>query len=143
MSTVGEIERITQNRIVKLFKNSLGYNYLGNWEERLNNSNIEEDLLKDYLVNTAKYSEALANKAIYELGKEARNYDRNLYQNNKQVYQLLRYGKEVKTNPSDRYQRVHFINWEHPETNHFAFAEEVTIRNKREKRMELILSMKM
>jgi len=39
---VGQIERKTQNRIVTLFQDRLGYNYLGNWEERQNNSNIEE-----------------------------------------------------------------------------------------------------
>ena len=37
---IGEIEHLTQNRIVKLFQDRLGYQYLGNWEDRLNNSNI-------------------------------------------------------------------------------------------------------
>ena len=41
MSQVGQIERITQNRVVKLFKEQLGYTYLGNWEFRQNNSNID------------------------------------------------------------------------------------------------------
>ena len=40
MNQVGQIERLTQNRIVKLFQNNLNYTYLGNWEERLDNSNI-------------------------------------------------------------------------------------------------------
>lgn len=35
MGNVGDIERITQNRVVKLFKEKLGYTYLGNWEESL------------------------------------------------------------------------------------------------------------
>lgn len=39
---VGQIERKTQNRIIKLFCEQLGYTYLGNWEDRLANSNIEE-----------------------------------------------------------------------------------------------------
>ena len=42
MSNIAQIERHTQNRIVKLFTEQLGYVYLGNWEERANNSNIEE-----------------------------------------------------------------------------------------------------
>ena len=42
MSKVGQIERATQNRIVQLFQEQLHYDYLGNWEERENNSNIEE-----------------------------------------------------------------------------------------------------
>jgi len=40
--TVGQPERATQNRIIKLFKDELGYTYLGNWEDRIDNSNIEE-----------------------------------------------------------------------------------------------------
>ena len=42
MSAVGQAERHTQNRIVKLFRERLSYEYLGNWEDRLNNSNIEK-----------------------------------------------------------------------------------------------------
>ena len=34
MSTIGEIERLTQNRIIRLFREDLGYRYLGNWEDR-------------------------------------------------------------------------------------------------------------
>ena len=49
MTNVGQTERITQNRIVQLFKNQLHYEYLGYWEERDNNSNIEEAELRRYL----------------------------------------------------------------------------------------------
>jgi len=41
MNNIGQIERETQNRIIKLFKEQLGYTYYGNWEEREKNSNIE------------------------------------------------------------------------------------------------------
>lgn len=44
-SKVGQIERITQNRVVQLFQNQLNYTYLGNWEDRPNNSNIEESIV--------------------------------------------------------------------------------------------------
>ena len=64
MTSVGQIERATQNRVVELFQRLLGYEYLGNWEERDNNSNIEEAELKKYLLGTGKYSEELINKAI-------------------------------------------------------------------------------
>jgi len=40
MTTVGQIERLTQNRVVALFQKQLDYDYLGNWEDRENNSNI-------------------------------------------------------------------------------------------------------
>ena len=34
MSSVGQIEKKTQQRVVKLFRDALGYRDLGNWEER-------------------------------------------------------------------------------------------------------------
>ena len=49
MSKVGQLEWVTQNRAVKLFQEKLDYRYLGNWENREDNSNIEEDILTDYL----------------------------------------------------------------------------------------------
>ena len=138
MSNIAQIERHTQNRIVKLFQEKMGYSYLGNWEERTINSNIEEEELKKYLTK-AGYSEELSKRAIYHLQSEARNNDRNLYNNNKEVYKLLRYGKEVSANAADRYQRVQYINWNEPEKNDFAIAEEVTILGNREKRPDIVL----
>ena len=116
MNNAAQIERITQNRIVKLFQEKLNYRYLGNWEERNNNSNIEEEVLKQHLTK-AGYANELIKRAIYHLQAEARNNDRNLYGNNKEVYKLLRYGKEVSANAADRYQRVQYINWNEPEKN--------------------------
>jgi type I restriction enzyme R subunit len=139
MSSIGQAERVTQNRIIHLFCEQLGYYFLGNWEDRPDNSNIEEELLRNYLVNMAGYPEELVKRAIYKLQNEARNYDRNLYGNNKEVYKLLRYGVEVTANPGDRYQRLHFINWAEPEENDFAIAEEVTIQGNREKRPDIVL----
>ena len=139
MDTIGQIERITQNRIIKIFREQLGYQYLGNWEDRLNNSNIEEGLLRHYLVSKAGYPEELVKRAIYKLQSEARDFGRNLYGNNKEVYKLLRYGQEVTANPGDKYQRLHFINWAEPEENDFAIAEEVTIQGNREKRPDIVL----
>ena len=45
MNTVGQIERKTQDRVVTLFQDQLGYDYLGNWSDRPSNRNIEETLL--------------------------------------------------------------------------------------------------
>ena len=139
MNQVGQIERLTQNRIVKLFQDNLKYTYLGNWEDRLDNSNIEENLLSNYLIKKAGYPEDLARRAINEIITESRNYDKSLYENNKKIYSLLRYGHETKSNPSERYQRVHYINWEEPEKNEFAVAEEVTFLGNREKRPDIVL----
>ena len=139
MNHVGQIERLTQNRIVKLFKDNLKYSYLGNWEERIDNTNVEENLLLNYLTKNAGYSEDLAKRAINEIKTESRNYDKSLYENNKKIYSLLRYGHETKSSPSERYQRVHYINWEEPEKNEFAIAEEVTFLGNREKRPDIVL----
>jgi type I restriction enzyme, R subunit len=42
--TLGQIERKTQQRVVKLFREVLGYDYFGNWTDREGNANIEPDL---------------------------------------------------------------------------------------------------
>ena len=42
VSTVGQPERATQDRVVALFRDELGYRYLGDWTDRDGNSNIEE-----------------------------------------------------------------------------------------------------
>ena len=34
LNKIAQIERHTQNRIVKLFQEKMGYSYFGNWEER-------------------------------------------------------------------------------------------------------------
>ena len=142
MNNVGQIERLTQNRIIKLLtdKNTgLGYRYLGNWEDRPENKNIEESILKSYLLEKAGYSEELVKRAIYKLQNASLNYDRSLYENNKEVYKLLRYGVEVTASAGDRYERVHFINWKESVKNDFAIAEEVTILGNREKRPDIVL----
>ncbi|MEO8085546.1 MAG: hypothetical protein ABI763_01930 [Bacteroidota bacterium] len=77
METISQIERITQNRIVKLFTEQLGYQYLGNWEDRPNNSNIEEGIVRDYL-KVKGYSETLINHALDKLRIAAKNYNENL-----------------------------------------------------------------
>lgn len=126
MTTIGQIERITQNRIVKLFKEELGFTYLGNWEERKNNSNIEDEILTAHLRKRG-YNTAQITKAIYELKTTATNFSDSLYTTNKNVYALLRYGADVKTEVGTNTEKVKFIDWENPEENDFAIAEEVTI----------------
>lgn len=42
---VGQPERATQNRVIALFRDELGYCYLDDWTDRDANSNIEEGLL--------------------------------------------------------------------------------------------------
>lgn len=139
MSKVGQIERATQNRIVQLFQEQLQYEYLGNWEEREGNSNIEEAELRKFL--QTKYSDELINKAIFALKKEANiNTNDDLYTANKEVYSMLRYGTSKKVDAINRPEHVDFIDWENPLNNHFAIAEEVTLkRGGKERRPDIVL----
>ena len=138
MSKVGQKERATQNRIVQLFQEQLQYDYLGNWEEREGNSNIEEAELRKFLQN--KYSDELINKAIFALKKEANiNTNDDLYTANKEVYSMLRYGTSKKVDAIKRPEHVDFIDWENPQNNNFAIAEEVTIKGAKERRPDIVL----
>lgn len=40
MSHYDPPERITQNRVIRLLREALGYEYLGNWMERPGNSRL-------------------------------------------------------------------------------------------------------
>ncbi|OOP57920.1 MAG: restriction endonuclease subunit R [Candidatus Brocadia carolinensis] len=133
------MERATQNRVVQLFKNQLDYDYLGNWEDRPNNNNIEEAILRKYLRERKHYNNTLINKALYELGKAANNLSDGLYSANKKVYQLLRYGVKVKAEAGKNDETVELVDWKHPLENEFAIAEEVTIQGNHEKRPDIVL----
>ena len=137
--SVGQKERKTQNRIVELFRDRLKYKYLGNWEDRENNSNIAEGQLRDYLESTKKYSDKMIEKAITRLKKIAGKQQSILYDLNKEVYGRLRYGVSLREELGEQSRTVHFIDWVYPENNHFAIAEEVTIKGKRTKRPDIVL----
>lgn len=138
MRIIGQPERHTQNRIVQLFKEQLHYTYLGNWEDRYSNQNIEESLLQNFLAEQG-HIQVLITRAIKQLKDAASDPNESLYNNNKNVYSLLRYGAKVKAEASDNYETVRFIDWKNPESNHFAIAEEVTVLGNREKRPDIVL----
>ena len=135
---VGKPEKATQNRVIALFQSQLGYRYLGDWHDRANNSNIEEGLLSAYLKG-AGYTPAQISQALFKLRAEANNTSRNLYDNNKAVYGLLRYGVDVVTEPGKPTETVKLVNWAEPEQNDFAIAEEVTLKGGLERRPDLVL----
>lgn len=138
MSTVGQRERATQNRIVALFRDTLGYQYLGNFEDRLQNSNIEANLLEAFL-KEKKVKKPLIEKAVFELQRVAGDQTKSLYEINKEVYSLLRYGVKVKVGVGENTETVELINWKEPLKNHFAIAEEVTVSGEHEKRPDIVL----
>jgi hypothetical protein len=138
MGTVGQKERLTQNRIVRLFQDSLKYDYLGNWEKDRENRNIEEHYLRAFW-KKKRVSETLANKALYELNKVAGDQTKSLYDVNKEVYGLLRYGVKVREEAGGNSKTVMLIDWENPENNHFAIAEEVAVSGQNTKRPDIVL----
>ncbi len=138
MSTVGQRERATQNRVVKLFRDTLKYDYLGNWEERANNHNIEEAYLRAYLQKCG-YSDMLISRALYEFNRVAGDQTKSLYDVNKAVYEMLRYGVHVRAEVGEQTQTVWLIDWAHPLNNHFAVAEEVTVAGQHTKRPDVVL----
>ncbi|MFI5927314.1 type I restriction endonuclease subunit R [Micromonospora sp. NPDC051543] len=139
MSNVGQPERKTQDRVVGLFRNLLGYEYLGNWEYREGNSNVEEELLAQNL-RARGYSHNMINKAVDRLKSDASlGGGRDLYEANRDVYGLLRYGVKVKPGVGEQTETVWLIDWARPEANHFALAEEVTVLGQHTKRPDIVL----
>jgi len=136
--SVGKPEIVTQKRVISLFCDELGYQYLGDWTDRDGNSNIEEDILTAYLARCG-YIPAQITSAVYKLHTEADNHSRSLYANNQAVYNLLRYGVPVKIEAGKVTETVHLINWADPEKNDFAIAEEVTLLGNHERRPDLVL----
>ncbi|MEU8860939.1 type I restriction endonuclease subunit R [Streptomyces umbrinus] len=139
MSNVGQPERKTQDRVIELFRDSLGYDYLGNWGYRAANSNVDVGLLTQNL-RARNYSDNLINKAIDKLKSDASlGSSRDLYEANRDVYGLLRYGVKVKPGVGEQTETVWLVDWARPEANHFALAEEVTVLGQHTKRPDIVL----
>ena len=65
MSDIGKPERVTQDRVIALFKNELGYRYLGDWTDRTGNSNIEDGLLTAFLAYQRVFRLAQYSRTIF------------------------------------------------------------------------------
>jgi type I site-specific restriction-modification system R (restriction) subunit len=132
MTTVGQIEKKTQARVVALFRDRLGYDYRGDWTDRegyegKGNRNIEPELLRTWLQERG-VDATLINRALFELEKVAGDTSRPLYDRNGEVYRLLRYGVKVSPGAGQNDVTVWLVDWKNPMANHFAIAEEVTVR---------------
>src|SRR2546430_1543151 len=115
MSVVGQREKATQERLVKLFQQSLGYRYLGNWGESDGNNNGEGELVGNWLKKRGHTEKVIA-KVLHELGKaKALGGGKNLYDANREVYGLLRYGVKVRPVVGEQHITVHLIDWEDPD----------------------------
>lgn len=132
MTDIGARERATQRRIIRLFCDELGYEYLGDLSEG-DNHNVIDGQLEHFLLSYQGYDERedgpeMVRRAVAELVKLAGNTSLRLHDRNKEVYQALRYGLPIKVTVGEPKKTVRFIDWEHPELNRFAVAEEVTVK---------------
>ena len=127
MTTVGQVEKKTQTRIVALLRDRLHYTCLGNWADRAGNANIEPERLSAWLVAQG-VAPALASRAMFELQKVAGDTSQSLYDRNREVYRLLRYGVKLKPEVGENTVTVWLIDWRRPQANDFAFTEEVTVK---------------
>ena len=139
-TTVGEKEIRTQERVINFFRETLGYLYLGHWQERAENSNIETRILADWLRGRERDDQVI-HKALDKLTKAvAIGGSHTLYEANREVYELLRYGVKVQPEIGEHNVTVWLIDWEHPLNNDFGIAEEVTLESESgKKRPDLVL----
>ena len=139
MSKVGQREILTQKRVIAFFKDALGYAYLGNWQDRVNNRNIETELVIDWLAGQG-HSRKIIDKVLFELGKAvAIGGSKTLYDVNRDVYSLLRYGVKVQPDVGEHTDTVWLIDWKNPDNNDFAIAEEVTVTAENTRRPDIVL----
>ena len=124
MATV-DAEKKLQKRVLHWLVDDLGYTYLGNLED-IDNTPVKEDLLKANLKKRG-YSDDQIKTAISELLSKVNNQVDTLYQINRGVYSLLRYGRQGAKDERGRRQTVHFINWDDIDSNDFYVAEEVSV----------------
>ena len=123
MSTVGERERRTQQRVVAFLRDALDYDYLGDWHRRADNRNIESTYLTAWLQRQG-HGEKLIGKVLYELEKAAAlGGSSTLFEANRDVYGLLRYGVKVQPDVGEQNVTVWLIDWTNPANNDFALAE--------------------
>jgi len=137
MSGVSQPEIATQKRLIKLFEEELKYTYLGDRKDR-DNTNIEEEALTEWLKGRG-HSPQQISMVLHKFKTEAGNPQRGLYENNKAAYQRLRYGIQVQAEAGQNHETVQLIDWDRPEKNDFAIAEEVTLQGNHNRRPDLVL----
>lgn len=131
---IGAPEKATQERLLDLFVDELGYKYLGNKTDE-DNRNILPDLLWSNLSRRG-YTRRAADAAIVQLLNASGGGD--LYAANKEVYSLLKYGAKVPDGKGG-IVTVNFIDFNCLGDNDFQIAEEVTVAGFYDKRPDLVV----
>jgi len=138
MNTVGQREIKTQQRVIRFCKDELDYKYLGHWKDRPDNSNVEDGLVADWLKRQG-HSDKIITKVLHELNKAAGlGGSKTLYDANREVYSLLRYGVKVNPDIGEQNITVWLIDWTESGNNDFAIAEEVTVAGEHGKRPDIV-----
>jgi len=139
MSEIGEREARTQKRVVEFFLNQLKYRYLGFWKDREDNSQLEKEILSEWLKGRG-HSEKIVNRVFRQLEQAmAMGGAKTLYDANREVYGLLRYGVKLRPEAGEQHITVWLIDWEEVTKNDFAVAEEVTVAGEHSKRPDVVL----
>jgi type I restriction enzyme R subunit len=142
-TSIGAPELATQARLIEMFEQDLGYEFLGNKTDE-DNSNIIPELLRANLLNRKDkegkplYSKRLADAAIVKLQSEAKDLSSGLYAANKAVYSILKYGAKVQ-DEKGAIKTVMLIDWDIVTNNDFQIAEEVTVAGLYDKRPDLVI----
>lgn len=130
-------EREYQNALVKRFQEELGYTYLGNWQyakgSNVNNmgvanSPILDDEVRSFLKEQGR-TEMQIEDVLVKLKDKARLGDSkmsSLIQCNTDLYETLIMGIKSQPSPEEKHEDVMFFDFDHPQNNHFAIAEEVS-----------------
>lgn len=124
MATV-DAEKKLQHRVLHWLVDDLGYTYLGNLED-IDNTPVKEELLRANLKKRG-YTDDQIKVAISELVGKVNNQSDTLYQINRSVYSLLRYGRQGAKDENGHRQTVHYIDWGDISKNDFFVAEEVSV----------------
>lgn len=127
------------DRLLRLFTQNLGYGQLRDWSAR-GVGNVMPDLLNTFL-RSRGYDEDLIQKAIMSFQKVSTDFGVPLYERNKNVYELLRYGVKVKVKGNEKTRTVRLVDWQNPVENSFWIAERVgmTNANKAEQTLDFVV----
>lgn len=111
MSTAAE----TKDRVVKLFKDALGYAYLV-WQDGERSKPIEEEVLNEFLVNQQGYPVDVAKMAISQLVENATGVSAN-----QKFHSYLTEGVAVGG------QRLKLVNWDNMLANDISIHQDVRV----------------